>query len=236
MGLFEKFIGSWLMLAGLCLWAYLIFFIYENSISWEISDNVVLNVIIILFCTGGAFVWIGYRWLFPKQRNDNQLPPNQKNRYLPILLRLCRAVKYVGALGMALAAAHAACLLFAESFISRSGLLVLMWSPLLVWRFTSQVLHPIAHEKGLIPEETLNRWSASTRMILTVLLRIVWPSYAAFLVFDSAPFRLLFSWVQYPPIQSVGWSIISLIYASQVFVLHFGWMRELEGVSTRIQN
>lgn len=222
--LFDKLIGSWLMLVGLALWVFLVLFVSAS----DLSGSIVLQVAAVLFCTGTAFVWIGYRWVRPKLRTDDLPSRDHQDRYFPILFKLRGVVKYAAVIGVALTAAHVAGLPFTESWIPASGLLVLIWSPLLIERFTSRILHPLVHEKGLFPEDTVSRWSTPTRIILSVMLRILWPSYVVFLILNLGPVRPWFPWAQHTYIQFVGWCIISLVYTSQVLVLHLGWMRELK--------
>jgi hypothetical protein len=219
----EKLVAFLLALTGLAFLALLTFVKVRGDLAGEAKVSAFLLI------TGAILISIGCSWLFSKQRTNAPARLYDYNRYL---FRLRRHVEFVAAAGLIFTAIRAMALLGGADWVPRGGLLVLAWTPVLVGLFALRVLPSGAFQSGLFPDDLVSRWSVPTRKTVILLIRIGWFGYPALLLV-SPGFHDLAPWTEGVNVQFAASVLISLLYASQVMVLHFGKTRPTPPASVR---
>jgi hypothetical protein len=170
-----------------------------------------------------VLLWIGGNWLIsrPEQSTANQ--PNNLDQYL---VKLRGAAEFIAATGCVLMFTHALAICAGWSWLPTSVLSTFVAMPIVIGLFAVRVLMPGAFQSSLFPDVTIARWSRATRLCVNTLLRIGWLGYlaipAAWPHFDA-----LTPSAWRPEVQALASTLIALLYASQLLILHFGRIRTL---------
>jgi len=212
----DKLIGSLIAVAGM---AFLILLIFLRVSGQLIGD---IKVSLFFLCTGGVLVWIGCAWLFSKPEPQQEL---EEHNYDCYFLKLRRPVEWGAAVGMLLTLIRASSLLYGVDLMPTKATWAFVATPILIGGLTLRILKPGAFQSGVFPAEVVSRWSVATRKVVNVLVRVGWLGYPGIaLAWPDTP------WAGHIGVQIVASILISLLYASQVLVLHFGETRLSESV------
>jgi hypothetical protein len=220
----EKLVGFLLGLVGLAFLVLLTFL----KLGGELAGDTKVSAFLLI--AGATSICVGCTWLFSKQRPHAPVRLYDYDRYL---FGLRRPVEFVAAGGLILTGIRATGLLVGADAVPRKLLWVLAFSPVLIGLFALRILPPPdAPQSGLFPGDLVSMWSAPTRRMVVLLMRIGWLGYPAMLlvwpgIHDLAP------WTEGVSVQFAASILIALLYASQVLLLHFGKMRPVRPLSTR---
>jgi small-conductance mechanosensitive channel len=215
LNMLDKAFGVLLVLVGLVFLSLLTLL----KLSGELAGD--LKVSTFFLCTGAIFVWIGCMWFFSKPQPHAPRPQDKNDRYL---LRLRRPVEFGAAVGLMLMGMRAVALLYGADWVPTSALWALVLAPVLIERLALRILRP-----GLFSDYIVSRWSAPTRRLVDLLLRIVWVAGFPAMLLALPGIQDLVAWTGRISVQFVASTFISLLYASQVLVLHFGQVRQRQG-------
>lgn len=220
----DRLFGVLIALVGLAFLALLALLRTNGELAGD------LKVSAFLFCAGAILLCIAGKWLLSRQRTDEsvQVPHDQCDHHL---LSLRRLVEFCAAVGCALTGARAVALLYGGDWVPRSMLWALASAPVLIGLFTLRILTPGAFQSGLFPNDVVRRWPGFTRGLLKLLLRIGLLGYPAIaLVWPDV--QDLATWAKRVTVQAFASIFITLLYASQVVVLHYGRMRSSRNALT----
>ena len=220
----DKFVGAFATFVGLaCL-----LLLTALRVRGELAGDVKISAF--LLCTGALLVWIGCTWLFSKCRSDETAHPAKYDRYLPVLLKVRPLVEFCAAVGLILVGARAIALLSGVDWMAPQELRVLISAPILIGLFALRILPPGAFQSGLFSENTVSRWSAPTRQVISLLIRVGWLGYPA-IALASPSFRDFVPWTERTSVQFGASIFILLLYVSQILILHFGQTRSPQNAS-----
>jgi hypothetical protein len=210
----EKLIGVLLVLTGFGFWSLLTIQRERGELAGD------LKVSTFLLCAGAVLVWLGFTCLFSKQRPHEGAQHGEFNHYL---FKLRRPIEFCAAVGLILTVLRAIALLHGAECVPAGLEWALFSAPVLIGLFQLRILTPGASQCGPFPDDVVRRWSSRTRKLVRLLLQIGWLGYPAGALFWG--FRGLTPWTERMSVRFAALTLISLLYASQVLVLHLGQMR-----------
>ena len=214
---FERFVAASLILVGLAFFSLLAFLRVRGALAGD------LKVSAFLLCTGALLMCVGCTWLLSTPQpltsvHDHAREPGQS------LLGLRRPVEWITAAGLVFTAVHAAAILCGRNWVPTIALWALFSAPVLIGLFALRILKPGAFQSGLFPDHLVSSWSGLTRDFVNLLLRIGWLGYPALIIVWPG-FQNLVVWNTFASVQFIATILIVMLYASQLFALHFGQKR-----------
>ncbi len=177
-----------------------------------------------MFVVAAILIWTGYGFL----RVDPHGPKAQKQDSLtPQVLRFRTAVEVIAATGCILLWCHIVFALSGRFWPPEPVFTVLLVGPVMIGHIVVRMLVPGAFQFGVFPTELTERWSGSTRRLITCFLRVGWLGYIAILLaWPDINVRMPVPWGR--NVEMISCFVISILYATQVVVLHFGDLRKPE--------
>jgi hypothetical protein len=208
----EKLTGMLLVLVGfgfLALFAYL-------KLTGQLSGD--LKVSAFMLAVGVTLVWIGYRFL---RSNADESNTSRSNSAVVNLAGLRLTAEILAAIGSIVMLVRGICVMSGISWPPEPALYILLVAPVLIGQIILRALKPGALRYGVFRPEIIERWSTGTRRLISLLLRVGWLGYIAIpLAWPDIGARLPVSWA--PTVQVIACCLISGLYATQAFMLHFG--------------
>lgn len=170
---------------------------------------------------GSLLILVGSGFLRSRPERPGGHGGDPASRYL---FKLRPIFELLAAIGGVFMIGHVLAMCLGVSWPSRTALWFLVMAPIAPGLLTLRILAPHAFQEGLFTDDVLVGWNAPTRVFVNILLRIGWAGY----------FGIALAWADLDglvpracahPLRILACSTISVLYASQVLVLHFGRTR-----------
>jgi hypothetical protein len=177
---------------------------------------------------GVGLIWISLSWLMSKQV-PTSIEPNDKferNEYVAIhWLKLRRPGEIIAGVGCAAMLSHAIAISTHTGGLPNWLLGIVIGTPVVLAWFVAHILVPGAFPSEMYPDSVLLRMSVITRFFVNVLTRAGWFGYVGILFIW---FRLQYVFSPYWRLTSEVFAsiLISLLFASQLLMLHYGQLRK----------
>jgi hypothetical protein len=199
------------------------------SVEWKPLQYLWLALFMVGF--GALLVWIGWTYLRPEPQHEVMAERwSDVERWV---VKSRRAVELLAATGCGLMLAHAIALCSGVRWPSAALVWIVSIAPVFTGLLTLGIVAPGAYRYNPLASEAWDRWSPGNRFVVKMILRIGWLGNIAVLATlyhlhmnVLGPLRLA--------AEVMASALILLLYASQVLVLHFGQIRELEPNSGRL--
>lgn len=212
-------VGTFLVLIGLVFVVFTV--VFATSASRRLPGYVQGALFGLAF--GIALVWIG--WTFLRLKPERERKAGMREWLDIRLLAYRRELELLAATACGLMLARVAALCVGVDWPPAGLLWALTSAPAAIGLLTLKILAPGAFQSGLFANEAWHRWSPGARLVVQMVLRVGWIGYvAAFLAMLDLCTGAFGRWR--PAAQIVASSLVSLLYASHVLVLHFGRVRE----------
>ena len=208
----EQLIGIFLASVGI---GFIVLFAYVE-LRGQLAGDVKVSAF--MLTAGAALVWIGYRFL--KSNPDEAKTRRSISAFLnsPRLILIGEVMAVAGCVAMLL---RGICSIFGISWPPEPAFYIFLVGPVLVGQIVLKALKPGALQNGVVPPEVAAGWSAGARFLLSSALRLGWLGYIAIpFAWPSISARLPLSWSL--AVQLLACCLISVLYATQTFMLHFG--------------
>jgi hypothetical protein len=223
----SRIVGVSLLLVGVGF--FVLFAVVATSVApseaWKLSQYLSMALFMVGF--GASLVWIGWTFLRPEPQREAELELDRWPDLERSLVKCRPMVQFFAAAGCGLVLAHAIGLCTGFRWPSADLAWILSIAPVATGLLTLGIVAPGGSPSGPFANDVWNRWSPGTRFVAKMILRIGWLGNIAVL---AALFHLhlgvLKSWELTTEIAAS--LLISLLYASQVLLIHFGRIREPE--------
>jgi hypothetical protein len=213
--LLGRLVGGFLCLAGLSFIILLVFLKVGGQLSGDVKVSVFMAG------CGVLLLWLGSNWFSAKERSTTADP---QPAFDPFWLSCRRPVEALAALGCAAMLCHAIASALHRPGLPNWLLWVLIAAPVIVAWYILRIFKPEAFPSHVFPESSAARRAAPARLLVRSVLQIGWLGYVGILSF----------WFQFDalvpsewrvPVQSTASLMVSLLFASQVLLIHFGELR-----------
>jgi hypothetical protein len=213
-------VGTSLVLVG-SGWIVGLAVLLAHSETWGAPGYLLGTVF--MFGLGALLIWIGWTFLRPDQEREEKF--NKWRNLGRFLVKCRRTIEFLAEIGCGLMLGHAIALFLDTDWPSTAWLSILIRAPIGIGLLTLGLLAPTAYRSGPFETDVWIRWSAGMRFFMKMFLRVAWTGYLIAL-WDALDvhIRTLARW--HESTQIVSTLLVSLLYASQVVVLHFGRIRE----------
>jgi hypothetical protein len=211
----EQLAGTLLVLVGFGFFALFAYVKLTGLLSGD------LKVSAFMLAAGLTLLWVGYRFL---RSDGDESSTKRSENSLSNLTRLHFTAETVTAVGCIAMLWRGICVMIRVSWPSEPVLYILLIAPVLIGQIILKALKPGALRNGVFPPAMIERWSNGTRRLVSLLLRLGWLGYIAIpLAWPDVSARLPAAWA--PAVQVTACCLISGLYATQTFMLHFGERR-----------
>lgn len=214
-------IGVLLVLVGIAFLLLVLLLRVRGELAGDIKVST------LLFCVGVILIWVGCTFLFSSQRPHESVCCSENDRYI---LTLRGPVEFGALVGLILSVIQATAVLYGADWVPARTLWAVDAAPVLIGLFALRILKPGAFQSGVFRDDVISRWSVPTRKLVSLLLRIGWLGYLVILLTWSG-LQDLVPWTEHVSVRFTARMLISLLYASQVVVLHFGQTRPTHHMS-----
>lgn len=211
----EQLAGMFLVLVGFGFFALFAYVKLTGLLSGD------LKVSAFMLAAALTLPWVGYRFL---RSNADESSAKRSENSLLDLTGLRFTSETIAAVGCVAMLWRAICVMIRVSWPPEPALYILLIAPVLIGQIILKALKPGALRNGIFPPAMIERWPTGARRSFSLLLRLGWLGYIAIpLAWPDVSARLPVAWA--PAVQVTACCLISGLYATQTFMLHFGERR-----------